>query len=57
METIYIIVEANAYDGYNAPRDEFYLTEAEAITEAKRLNKEAGHRKDYFDVFELTLKK
>lgn len=51
---IYVIIEANAYDGFELPHnDEFYLTEEEANEVCNKLNKNSGNRKDYFDVHEL----
>ena len=59
MQTkIYIIIEANAYDAFELPQEQFYLTESEAEAACLKLNKaHNGENKKYysFDVHELTL--
>jgi len=60
MEKVYIISEANGYDGYQPPTDYFYLTWEEAQKECDELNRvHCGPNKKYwnFDVHELILKK
>lgn len=60
METVYIIVQANSYDGFESPRDHFYLTEEEAQKDCDELNRfHYGNNKKYwmFDVYDLILKK
>ena len=57
MEKIYIIIEANGYDGYHLPHnDVFYLNQEEAEKEALRLDRAQGNTKHrYFDVHELDI--
>lgn len=60
MDKIYIIVQSNAYDGFECPQDYFYLTEEEAQKECDELNRvHCGANKKYwsFDVYDLILKK
>lgn len=61
MNTIYIIIEENGYDGFECPHnDEFYLTEQEAEADCESLNKAMhGDDKKYYRFFvqDLTLKK
>lgn len=55
MNKVFVIIEDNGYDGCNPPHNEvFYLSEEEAQKDANILNK--GYKKDYFHVFELTIK-
>lgn len=49
--SIYIIVEANSYDGFEHPEDYYYPSESEAQKECDRLNK--LNRGDYFQVHEM----
>lgn len=54
MKKIYIIVEANGYDGFEYPGDYFYIDEAKAQKECDRLNEQSN--RDYFIVHEMELK-
>lgn len=59
MNTIYIIIHDNGYDGYHAPGDYFYLAEQEAQKDCDELNRvHCGADKKYwsYDVHEMTLK-
>lgn len=51
---IYIIVEANGYDGYEYPPDHYYTNEKDAQGYCDKCNKSTGSRRDYFEVHELT---
>lgn len=57
MNTIYVIIEDTGYDSVRTPHnDEYYTSEEEALKECNKLNKASGSKRDYFDVYELTLK-
>lgn len=53
MNTIYIIIEQNSYDGYDIVGDHFYTSEKHAIEVCKDLNRKSGSKKDYFHVVPL----
>lgn len=50
---IYIIVKANAYDGYEYPPDNYYTNKETAEKECARLNKKGGYKIDQFTVHKL----
>ena len=56
MKKIYIIIEANGYDGFEYPGDHFYIDEAKAQKECDRLNVQSSSKRDYFMVHEMELK-
>ena len=57
METIYVIIEANGYDGFNPPHgDNFYTSQELAQKDCDQLNKSQNSKRDYFDVWDLKLK-
>lgn len=61
MQKIFVIIQANAYDGFERPdNDVFYLTEAEAQKQCDAINKfHYGSNKKYwsYDVYDLDLAK
>lgn len=59
MKKIYIIIQSNAYDGFERPYDDvFYLTNEDAQKQCDSLNKfHCGDDKRYwsYDVYDLDL--
>mgnify|MGYP000960419808 CR=1 FL=1 len=56
MNTIYIIIEENSYDGYDIVGDESYTTKEQADKVCEELNKKANTRRNYFAVWDLQQK-